>query len=55
MKLLNKSMNDLTVKDTLIFTTIVTVVSFAPVCIYFGWNALREWKESRIAKEKEEN
>ena len=56
MKLLDKSMNELTVKDTLLFTTIVTAVSFAPVAIYFGWNALQEWKEDRrLAKEKEEN
>ena len=56
MKLLDKGLNDLTVKDSLILTAAVTVASFAPVGIYFGWNALREWNEDRkIAKEKEED
>ena len=53
MKLLDKSMNELTVKDTLIFTTIATAVSFVPVGVYYGWNAIKEWKEER--KERKED
>lgn len=59
MKLLDKSMDELTVKDTLIFTTIVTAVSFVPVGVCLGWNAIQEWREdrrlTRLAKERKED
>lgn len=56
MKLLDKTMDELTVKDTLIFTTIVTAVSFVPAGVYFGWNAIQEWKEDRKnEKERKED
>ena len=56
MRLMDKAMNELTVKDTLIFTVIVTAVSFAPIGIYYGVNAIREWNEDRrLAKERKED
>ena len=51
----NKKAQDMTVKDTLVFTGVITGVTFVPFAVIAGVNKFSEWRaERRWRKEHED-